>query len=322
MSERDLGTFQMLWDCPFCGTAGLLGLTHRHCPSCGAPQDETKRYFPDESQAVAVDDHRFVGADRECPSCGTPMAASAAHCGSCGSPMDEAAVVARVGEAKPPPPKPKRSLKGPLIGVAMVIFVLVFAFTRKKEVELEVVDHRWERSVAVERFGPRSETAWCDQMPSDARSVSRSREVRDHKQVPDGETCSTVNVDQGDGTFKRVEQCQPKYRQEPIYDDRCSFTVDRWAVERTDRLNGGWSDPPTWPEPSIRAGSCVGCERLGARSEAWTVVLQGPEDRHDCDVDAARWKAMVPGSPWTGQVRRLTGGLLCDGLRFAGPVPG
>ena len=29
-------TYEMMWDCPYCGTKHLLGLTHRHCPNCGA----------------------------------------------------------------------------------------------------------------------------------------------------------------------------------------------------------------------------------------------------------------------------------------------
>ena len=32
----DERVYEMLWDCAFCGTQKLLGLQHRHCPSCGA----------------------------------------------------------------------------------------------------------------------------------------------------------------------------------------------------------------------------------------------------------------------------------------------
>jgi hypothetical protein len=28
-------TYEMFWDCGFCGTTRLLGKTHRHCPGCG-----------------------------------------------------------------------------------------------------------------------------------------------------------------------------------------------------------------------------------------------------------------------------------------------
>ncbi len=91
VSTTDRGTYQMLWDCPYCGSEKLLGLDHRHCPTCGAPQDPARRYFPSEADKIAVVDHRFSGADRVCPSCQTPNAATCEFCGNCGTPLSEAA---------------------------------------------------------------------------------------------------------------------------------------------------------------------------------------------------------------------------------------
>lgn len=86
-------TYEMLWDCRFCGTSGLLGLTHRFCPSCGAPQDPETRYFPDDDHKVAVEDHVYAGADRRCPACTTPNSAKSEFCGSRGGPLTDAAAV-------------------------------------------------------------------------------------------------------------------------------------------------------------------------------------------------------------------------------------
>ena len=61
-------TYEMMWDCEYCGAAKLLGKSHRHCPLCGAAQNADKRYFPPEEEKVAVEDHQFVGADWGCPS--------------------------------------------------------------------------------------------------------------------------------------------------------------------------------------------------------------------------------------------------------------
>ena len=54
MRTRDKGTFQMLWDCPTCGSTKLLGAEHRHCPSCGSPQQDNLRYFPQPGRSFAV----------------------------------------------------------------------------------------------------------------------------------------------------------------------------------------------------------------------------------------------------------------------------
>src|SRR5262249_25412891 len=61
-----VGVFEMFWDCEFCDTKALLGKTNRHCPSCGAPQDAKRRYFPPEGQEVAANT-TYDGADLTCP---------------------------------------------------------------------------------------------------------------------------------------------------------------------------------------------------------------------------------------------------------------
>ncbi len=95
MSEEESNTYQMLWDCPACGTSGLLGLDHRFCPGCGSPQDAKNRYFPSDDQKVLVEDHRFTGADQVCGACGTANGSSSGFCQACGSPLDDAKAVQR-----------------------------------------------------------------------------------------------------------------------------------------------------------------------------------------------------------------------------------
>ena len=85
--------YEMLWDCPGCSTQKLLGLTHRHCPNCGAPQDPTRRYFPAAGEEVAVADHPYHGVDKQCAGCDTPNGARAEFCCSCGAPLDGAKTV-------------------------------------------------------------------------------------------------------------------------------------------------------------------------------------------------------------------------------------
>src|SRR4051812_15298131 len=87
--------FEMLWDCAFCGQKKLLGKTHRHCPSCGAAQDPSARYFPADADKVRVQDHVLVGADKLCPACQAPKSARATHCGACGAPLEGAKEVAQ-----------------------------------------------------------------------------------------------------------------------------------------------------------------------------------------------------------------------------------
>lgn len=345
MSTTDRGTYQMLWDCPYCGTEKLLGLDHRHCPSCGAAQDPERRYFPDEADKVAVEDHQFTGADRVCGSCDTPNGAASEFCGNCGSPLTEAAEARRRATqtadasgdfegdsaraardefkggppAAAPPEPPRRSpLKLAAIGcVVLVLAALVCgglaSLLWKKDAAFTATGHRWERTVAVESYKAVSKSAWKDDVPAGARSVRCTEEVRDHKKVAAGETCSTRRVDQGDGTFKEVEECQPKYRKEPVYDDKCAYSIDEWVVVRTEKASGSGTSPaPTWPTVRTR-----GKEREGKKTERYTLTLKDKTSgkSHDCAVPQSTWSKASAGSAWSGKVGVVTGSLDCDTLK-------
>ena len=95
-----------------------------------------------------------------------------------------------------------------------------------------------------------------------ARITGRSREVHHYDKVPDGEDCRTVkgscsescrNVDNGNGSFSEVctqtcssdrRECTTRYREVPVYADRCSYDVDRWALARqAEALRATWEKP-------------------------------------------------------------------------------
>jgi len=319
------GTYQMLWDCPYCGTAKLLGLTHRHCPACGSAQDEEKRYFPSDEDKVAVADHVFSGADKDCPACSSPMSAAAGHCGNCGAAMDGAAAVALKGDAPPSPPKPEpKSKRGPMmLGCAalimLAVLLLLVSLLWKKDVSVEATSRTWERSVVVEVKKAVSESAWCDDVPRDALSVVRSRKQRDTKKVPDGETCTTKRRDNGDGTFSEYQDCKAKFREEPVYAEWCTYGVHRWKPARTLNSAGTAAEAPTWPDVTLaRSGDCLGCEREGERDDAYRVrFLDGDGDTHECDLTEPAWASIEVGSRWTSTASVIGGSLNCKGLTRA-----
>jgi ribosomal protein L32 len=323
-------TYEMLWDCKYCGEKKLLGLSHRHCPECGAPQDATARYFPPESEKVAVEDHRYAGSDLMCPACREVTSRAAKHCGHCGSPLEAAAEVKRVQEgSKPVTPaaaapvaKTKRRAGSWILGlVATGVAAVLTLFLWKKPTDVVVLEHHWQRSIAIEAYGPVQESAWCDQMPDTAQDISRSREQKGTRQVPDGEQCTPRKVDNGDGTYSETQDCQTKYREEPVYDLKCRFKVDRWHEVRRANAEGD-SLTPNWPAVTLsRTGQCIGCEREGPRSEEYTVQLrdEASGETHTCKLDEPQWTKIAPGARLQAQARVLTGGLDCDSILNAAP---
>lgn len=331
-------TYQMLWRCTQCHTADLLALTQRFCPACGAAQDPDQRYFPPPGQEVEVKNHRYVGADWPCAYCEAPNAAASAFCTHCGAPKDGHKEVARVASpdeaATPPSPpsapaqpaQPAATPSGFPWGKA-VLAVLLLAlvgwatlFFSRHDETAQVVQQQWARSVEIEQYTAVSESAWCDSLPAGAYQVSRGREQRGTRQVEDGQVCHDVRQDQGDGTFIKRRECETRWRDEPVYDDRCRFRLNRWQALRTDALQGDATLAPAWPQPRLGNGwvangpALLGMQRLGARTERYEVKVRSSQGKEwTCTLPEARWAALRPHTPVTLAVRG-TGGADCATL--------
>lgn len=354
--------YEMLWDCAQCGAKGLLGVSHRHCPQCGAAQDPASRYFPEPGTEIEAKHHRYTGVDWQCTYCESPNSAAAAFCVNCGGPKDGAqnvklvvdapgaagtppAVTGQATQAPVPPPVAAQPVAGKwaqtpaqkgstgslrwlavVVGLVLAaLAVLAFQFFNKHDETVQLVDKAWTREVDVERFTAQSSSAWCDAMPGDAYQVTRTREQRDTRQVPDGQDCHTVRVDRGDGSFSTRQECSARYRDEPVYDTRCHYRVNRWQLLRTDKLAGNASLLPAWPQPLLagppagRMGlsggqALLGADRLGSQREHYQATLQAAKGkRWTCQLGADRWQALAEGQSVTIKVRG-TGGVDCDSL--------
>lgn len=325
--------YEMFWDCKYCGQKKLLGVTHRFCANCGAPQDPAARYFPPDHEKVPVHDHPYVGADVACPACRHPMSRAAKCCTNCGSPLDKGTEVARRADVVVPPPggaQPARAhghaapTKAPiwlfaLIGGVLFLVVgsILVAALWKREGVFEVTGHSWERTIAIERYEALRKNVWCDDAPAGARVLSRKKEQRGTKKEQDGEVCGTRKQDLGNGAYKEVKECTPKYKDVPVMDEKCEVEVTAWVPSRKVTEKGeSLAETPRWPVTGVTGGTCLGCEREGARTERYTVefVDQKTKATASCDVPEARWSSFAKGSKYKGKVRVVTGGVDCDEL--------
>ncbi len=328
MAEKEI-YYEMLWDCTQCNTKGLLGDSHRHCPTCGAAQDPTKRYFPEPGQEVEARNHQFVGADWSCAYCSSPNSAAAAHCTNCGAGQDgtkpvativDAAVSAPAPVSAPPPSKPRSGWwRWALAFIALTVVTLGALFSSKHETSATVAGRTWQREIQIEQFGPVSDTAWCESVPGDAYAISQSREQRSTRRIPDGQSCHDERVDKGDGTFVKRRECTPRYREEPVYDNRCRFQVNRWRGYRTVKTGPETAAAPMWPSLGNigNASSLVnamGAERAGPRRESYVLQLQSGGKVWTCDVPESVWNKYQQGATAPIEVRTV-GGADCSSLK-------
>lgn len=324
MSEQDQTYYEMLWDCTTCNTKGLLSKSQRHCPMCGATQDPGKRYFPEAGKEVAAQGHQFVGADWHCAYCNSPNAKSAPHCCNCGAGQDGSKPVALVSETPPAPPEPPaRPSRWKLwAGAAAVgLIVLLGMFFSTTDTTARIVARNWERSIQIERLVEVNDSAWCDSLPQGARNVTRTQEQRSTRKVEAGQECHDKRVDKGDGTFVKKQECVPKYHEEPVYDDRCHFRINRWQVARTLQATPKQSLAPVWPDTQMLRNqghslSAPGNEREGSRQERYSVTLSADGKEWQCDVPLPVWQKLRQGKSIQLKVRR-TGGADCDSLSAA-----
>lgn len=330
----------MLWDCKFCGHKKLLGVTHRFCANCGGPQDPNARYFPPDHEKVAVQNHEYVGADLHCPACNQPMSRAVKCCTNCGSPIDRGKEVALRAEQYVPPPgymppagpgqapmpiaqPAKKSNVGLILGIvggifALIIGVILVAVFWKKEAALAVTGHAWERNIAIEKYEATRKSVWCDDVPASARIVSRHKEQKGTDKVKDGETCGTRKKDMGNGTYKEVKECTPKYKETPVYADKCDIDVTEWHQTRTATAKGNsMNDAPKWPVTNVSGGTSLGAEREGSRTEHYIVQFADTKTNASaqCDVPQAKWSSIPDGSKWKAKVGVMTGAVDCDALQ-------
>lgn len=339
--------YEMLWDCAYCGAAKLLGKSQPFCPQCGAPQDPKTRYFPAEDDKVEATGYRYEGADKICPACQSPNGALAQFCGRCGASLSGAKEASRLTDqvraddakfaaslslrkqeeaqrrsiAPESPAPPKATQRGKwiaLLVLGLIGLIVVGLFWTKAET-VTLTGHHWRQAIQIERYGPVAESAWCDQMPFGAYGVSQHPEVRSYRQVPDGQDCQMRRIDRGDGTFTEREECQTRYRSEPIYDQHCDYRIDRWTPSRS-AVAEGKDLNPRWPATGITAPrQCVGCEREGPRSADYEWLLQGADGKpYRCSLPLERWRAAADGSRWRLDVGAVDGRPRCGSLKPAG----
>ena len=314
-------TYEMMWNCSYCDTKKLLGKSHKHCPNCGTAQDPTKRFFPPDEEKIAVEDHKYVGRDRVCAFCDAPNSALAKFCTECAGPMDGTADVALVNNPDEPTPdadstkaESKSSPIKWIIGVVAVLFVIGVIFSLEEERGVVVAGHSWSRSIEIEQYKQVTEKDWRDKVPSQGKIESCRDKERDTKKVADGEECSIVKKDNGDGTYNENEKCTTKYKSVPIYDDWCTYQIKKWTVVRTEKDSGN-DLQPTWPTLSMRNCNMIAlnCEREGKRNSIYTVQLKDEANQiHDCTFDEDKWKGIKDGTNKVMAFGSVTGLIDCD----------
>ena len=322
-----------LWDCPYCGTRAIGGLT-KTCPCCGHPQDTDTRFYMGNKKHYLEADlaaEYGQGPDWVCPYCNSLNRIRYKYCSGCGAPKESASDDYFSNEEKaqkkkmaaPPsersPVTERKSLrKKPVLILAVLLALLavvLFAFW-PRNYTAEVRTRAWARSIDIEAWVTVQESDWS--VPDGGRTYERRREIHhyvqvlDHyetrtrqvaKQVYDGEETHTSYSNNGDGTFTENTYSTPRYRteyetetyKEPVYRSEPVYeTKYYYEIER-------WVTDRTEKssgadnEPYWPEYTLADNERTGYTGEVYNMALLAGENRYTVYLPLEWWETFRAG---------------------------
>jgi hypothetical protein len=218
--------------------------------------------------------------------------------------------------AMSPPPSAARPQRPPRKShfVRNVFLLLLASFVgwigwsnRTRHVEALVTAKAWERSVQVEAYRTVTEEDWS--VPAGGRQVRSYRAIRSYRQVLDHyetktrqvservktgtRTYTCGHVDKGNGYFEdrtctedeydtryHTETYQdPVYRQEPIYDTKYVYRIERWVPDTLLRESGD-TTAPVWPRTVVDDTT-----REGEKKQSYKMTFRdGEQDVYTAEV--------------------------------------
>lgn len=306
------------WICPNCNAKNSGSM--QKCAACGAIRSENVKFFCDDDAPVITDEEALrkakAGPDWICPFCSNTSPADAKNCTGCGSarsagknrdvkniPAGGSPAAENIPNKPVVPSKPLPAGLKIGCGVIMLLFLIVtFLSCQEKSGRIEITDTSWVRVIERLEYKTVQEQAWQNEVPAAAVRLSSAREVRSHKEIPDGfenvtETYTEkVQVgekkvqdgkkDLGNGRFeikykmvpeyreeKRTRQVRKqKFRKEPIYDEKVTYNIDRWMDIQLVEAKGTVEEP-VWPDAGIKGSAVpqIGDIKEKARSETYLV---------------------------------------------------
>ncbi len=218
-----------------------------------------------------------------------------------------------------------------LAGIFLVA-TLIFALFKTHLVEVNVTGFSWERTIEIDELRTVREDDW--NVPAGGRQISSRREIHHYDKVIDHYDNKTRTVtervqtgtttekyacgtkDKGNGFFE-TKYCErsvpvyktetrqepykdPVYKDEPRYQTKYTYDIDRWVHDRTERASGS-DRHPEWPTFALR-----GKQREAGRDETYTTYFTDAKGKaYFYNVDQSQWTNLDPNKTYKLRVNAL-----------------
>ena len=272
------------WGCEYCGSMNRASF--KFCSNCGAPKEaDTKDYFQ-----LRVAETQKEQKEKE--------------------KKEERKTTQN--EKKPKMTK-KRFF---LLAALFAIVLLGIQMCSPKAFKGTIDSKTWERNIEIEELTTVEESDWT--IPSGGRELYTKRKIRSYEKVFDHYETKTKSVpyqvedgydtsytDNGDGTFtehqtpkyrteyREEEYEEAVYRDEPVYDTKYYYEIDKWIHNR-DVSSKGKNDEPYWGDTDLEEN-----EREGKKTEKYelTVLVDKGKKKKEYiyETDFDTWKSFKKG---------------------------
>lgn len=284
------------WLCPYCDALNPVGETH--CIGCGAPKEEAEKdYFSMQKDS---------SEEKPVP------AANIQHQAEMEKKIPEQNVQQNRKNISP-------KSKWKWIGIGAVLAVLCLCMVGlliPREKTFHCTGVAWENTIPVEAYETVEESDWY--VPSGGRLQYTREEIRSYVSVLDhyetvtktrtvvvGSHTEYTYQDNGDGTFTEIPHTvtdygeetytedEPVYRQEPVYDTKYYYEIEKWIPKRKVETSGK-DHSPYWGEVKLADN-----EREGSRASTYYVegwYKEGKTNKQEVSEDM--WKKMSEGESY------------------------
>ena len=205
-----------------------------------------------------------------------------------------------------------------VLAVVLSISALVWLLVPKTQ-EGVVEGFSWERSISVEEYKTFEESDWV--LPSGARLLYTKDEIRTYERVIDHyetktrtyteevfdhmDTVVVGHRDNGNGTFEEITQNvpvyrtetrtetyeEPVYREDPVYDTKYYYEIDRWTHKEYVKTSGT-DKKPYWGEYEYGKK-----EREGTKNETYYIeVLNSKKENKKYSIKYDTWNTLQKGN--------------------------
>lgn len=231
-------------------------------------------------------------------------------------------------EETPPPPTSK---KGCFIALAIFagIVALLVLFSLNETIVVQVKGFEWTQHILVEEKRNVQEEGWS--IPSGGKIISSFEAIHHYDQVLDhyetrtrteqravgSEEYVCGKKDLGNGYFEdeyctrtiyedyEVEYEAPVYRDEPVYQTRYRYSIDRWFSIKPIVTQGKNHNPQWGNALQIRTSSLL---REAGRKGTYTVFVQDDQlENHTHEIPLSWWEQLELGDEIKAKRGKITG---------------